>query len=85
MNAESQRCKDAEKSKPRRHREHGEAPWITDKNDLPASLQGIWKQALRPEDQGDWISETVAQVRHESAERLDRLARELGESPSREG
>lgn len=45
-----------------------------------ASLQGIWKQALRPEDQGDWVSETVARVRQESAEKLDRLAEELGKN-----
>lgn len=49
-----------------------------------ASLRGIWKHALRSEGQGDWISETVAQIRQESAGKLDRLARELGESLPRE-
>jgi predicted DNA-binding antitoxin AbrB/MazE fold protein len=29
------------------------------------SLQGIWKDRLRPEDQGDWVSEAIAEIRHE--------------------
>ena len=37
------------------------------------SLRGIWKGQLRPEDQGDWVSETIAEMRRESAERLDQL------------
>lgn len=48
-----------------------------------ATLRGIWKHALRPEDQGDWVSETVARMRQESSEKLDRLAGELGENPNR--
>jgi predicted DNA-binding antitoxin AbrB/MazE fold protein len=31
------------------------------------SLQGIWKDALRPEDQGDWVSETIVEIRREVA------------------
>jgi len=42
------------------------------------SLQGIWKEHLRPEDEGDWVSEAIAEIRRESAEKLEQLARELG-------
>jgi predicted DNA-binding antitoxin AbrB/MazE fold protein len=45
-----------------------------------ASLQGIWKNAMHSEDRGDWVSETLAQIRQESAHKLDRLAQDLGES-----
>jgi predicted DNA-binding antitoxin AbrB/MazE fold protein len=48
------------------------------------SLQGIWKDALRPEDEGDWVSQTVADVREESAARIDRLARDLSNHIARE-
>jgi predicted DNA-binding antitoxin AbrB/MazE fold protein len=44
------------------------------------SLHGIWKDYLRPEDQGDWVSDTIAGVRHELSEKLNRLARELGDN-----
>jgi predicted DNA-binding antitoxin AbrB/MazE fold protein len=43
------------------------------------SLQGIWKERLPPEDQGDWVSEAIAEIRRESAEKLARLAQELSE------
>jgi predicted DNA-binding antitoxin AbrB/MazE fold protein len=48
------------------------------------SLQGIWKDRLRPEDQGDWVSKAIAGIRHESTEKLDRLARELSKDLGRE-
>jgi predicted DNA-binding antitoxin AbrB/MazE fold protein len=48
------------------------------------SLQGIWKEHLRPEDQGDWVSDTIAEIRRESGEKLDRLARELSENMAHE-
>lgn len=48
------------------------------------SLQGIWRGRLRSEDRGDWVSETIAEIRHESTEKLDRLARELSKDLGRE-
>jgi predicted DNA-binding antitoxin AbrB/MazE fold protein len=48
------------------------------------SLQGMWKDRLSSEDQGDWISEAIAEIRHESTEKLDRLARELSRDLGRE-
>jgi predicted DNA-binding antitoxin AbrB/MazE fold protein len=48
------------------------------------SLQGVWKEYLRPEDRGDWVSETIAEIRRGSTEKLQRLARELGENPTGE-
>ena len=48
------------------------------------SLQGIWKAHLRPADRGDWVSDTIAEIRRESAEKLDRLAREGSENLAHE-
>jgi len=48
------------------------------------SLQGIWKDGPRPQDQGDWVSETVTEIRREFAGKLDRLAQNLNENPARE-
>ena len=48
------------------------------------SLQSIWKEHLRPEDQGDWVSEAIAEIRRESTEKLEQLAQELSERPSDE-
>ena len=33
------------------------------------SLLGVWKDALRPGDKGDWVSETVSEIRQESVEK----------------
>jgi predicted DNA-binding antitoxin AbrB/MazE fold protein len=48
------------------------------------SLRGIWKERPRPTDQGDWVSDTIAEIRSESSEKLDQLARELGENLKRD-
>ena len=48
------------------------------------SLQGVWKEYVRPEDEEDWVSEAIAEIRHTSAEKLERLARELSDSQSHE-
>ncbi len=48
------------------------------------SLQGIWKDGPRPKDQGDWVTETVTEIRRESAGKLYRLAQELSENLARE-
>lgn len=47
------------------------------------SLQGVWKEKLRPEDEGDWVSETIAEIRRQSAEKVERLAGELDEGRPR--
>ncbi len=41
------------------------------------SLKGIWKHASPSADAGDWVTETIADIRHESASKLERLAQEL--------
>jgi predicted DNA-binding antitoxin AbrB/MazE fold protein len=43
------------------------------------SLRGLWREHVRPEEEGDWISEAVAEIRRQSSGRLERLAQELGE------
>ena len=48
------------------------------------SLQGIWREHARSEGDEDWVSETIAEIRRTSAEKLERLARELSDIQSRE-
>lgn len=43
------------------------------------SLNGIWRQQIQSADEGDWVSDTIAQIRRESNLKLDRLAVELSE------
>ena len=39
------------------------------------SLQGIWKAHLRPTDRGDWVSDTIAEIRRESGEKDEAIHR----------
>jgi predicted DNA-binding antitoxin AbrB/MazE fold protein len=48
------------------------------------SLQGIWKDHLRPQDQGDWVSDTLTEIRNETSKRLNQLAQQLGKSLNHE-
>ncbi len=48
------------------------------------SLRGIWREHARSEGDEDWVSETIAEIRRTSAEKLERLARELSDIQSRE-
>lgn len=44
------------------------------------SLKGIWSQHIQSTDEGDWVSDTIAQIRRETDRKLDRLAAELSEA-----
>ena len=46
------------------------------------SLKGIWKHASPPVDAGDWVTETIADIRHESTRKLEHLAQEVSENLS---
>ena len=43
------------------------------------SLKGIWRQHIQSTDEGDWVSDTVAQIRRETGLKLDRQAVALSE------
>lgn len=44
------------------------------------SLRGIWSQHIQSTDEGDWVSDTIAEIRRETNLKLDRLAAELSEA-----
>lgn len=44
------------------------------------SLKGIWSQHIQSTGEGDWVSDTIAEIRRETNLKLDRLAAELSEA-----
>jgi predicted DNA-binding antitoxin AbrB/MazE fold protein len=44
------------------------------------SLKGIWSRHIQSADEGDWVSDTIAEIRRETNLKLDRLAAELSEA-----
>jgi predicted DNA-binding antitoxin AbrB/MazE fold protein len=46
-------------------------------------LRGIWKNYLSAEEEeGDWVFDTIAAIRHESNRKVEKLAHEIGEALS---
>jgi predicted DNA-binding antitoxin AbrB/MazE fold protein len=43
------------------------------------SLKGIWRQHIQSTDEGNWASDTIAQIRLDTNLKLDRLAAALSE------
>lgn len=47
------------------------------------SLKGIWKHADLSSDSDDWVTEAIADIRSESARKLEQIARDLSETLGR--
>lgn len=44
------------------------------------SLKGMWSQHIQSADEGDWVSDTIAEIRRETNLKLERLVAEMGEA-----